>query len=148
MTTNRTWLALPAAFMLLFAACSTGGGATTAPSAAPPSVAPVSEAPASVAPSGTPVPESIKIGFVTHVLGNPFIQQIIDGANAAADDLDVELQVTGPEGGDADAQLRPSRRSSRPASRASRRPSRANRCRAVSTRSSTPGSRSCSSTCS
>ena len=85
---------------------STGGGATTAPSAAPPSVAPVSEAPASVAPSGTPVPESIKIGFVTHVLGNPFIQQIIDGANAAADDLNVELQVTGPEGGDADAQLK------------------------------------------
>ena len=106
MTTNRTWLALLAAFMLLFAACSTGGGATTAPSAAPPSVAPVSEAPASVAPSGTPVPESIKLGFVTHVLGNPFIQQIIDGANAAADDLNVELQVTGPEGGDADAQLK------------------------------------------
>ena len=106
MTTNRRWLALLAAFMLLFAACNTGGGATTAPSAAPPSVAPVSEAPASVAPSGTPVPESIKIGFVTHVLGNPFIQQIIDGANAAADDLNVELQVTGPEGGDADAQLK------------------------------------------
>ena len=106
MTKNRTWLALLAAFMLLFAACSTGGGATTAPSAAPPSVAPVSEAPASVAPSGTPVPESIKIGFVTHVLGNPFIQQIIDGANAAAADLNVELQVTGPEGGDADAQLK------------------------------------------
>ena len=106
MTKNRTWLALLAAFMLLFAACSTGGGATTAPSAAPPSVAPVSEAPASVAPSGTPVPESIKLGFVTHVLGNPFIQQIIDGANAAADDLNVELQVTGPEGGDADAQLK------------------------------------------
>jgi ABC-type sugar transport system substrate-binding protein len=104
--TNSRWLALLAAFMLLFAACSTGGGATTAPSAAPPSVAPVSEAPSSVAPSGTPVPESIKMGFVTHVLGNPFIQQIIDGANAAAADLNVELQVTGPEGGDADAQLK------------------------------------------
>ncbi|MEO5963892.1 MAG: substrate-binding domain-containing protein, partial [Candidatus Limnocylindrales bacterium] len=45
-------------------------------------------------------------GFVTHVIGNPFIQQIIDGANAAAKDLNVDLQVTGPEGGDADAQLK------------------------------------------
>ncbi|MBA2757987.1 MAG: substrate-binding domain-containing protein [Candidatus Limnocylindrales bacterium] len=43
---------------------------------------------------------------MTHVVGNPFIQQIIDGANAAAKDLNVELQVTGPEGGDADAQLK------------------------------------------
>jgi len=105
MTTNRTWLALLAAFTLLFAACNTGGGATTAPSAAPPSAAPVSEAPASVAPSGTPVPESIKMGFVTHVLGNPFIQQIVDGAEAAAQDLNVELQVTGPEDGSAETQL-------------------------------------------
>jgi len=40
------------------------------------------------------------------VLGNPFIQQIIDGANFAATDLNVDLQVTGPEGGDADAQLK------------------------------------------
>jgi ABC-type sugar transport system substrate-binding protein len=47
----------------------------------------------------------VKIGFVTHVIGNPFIQQIIDGANAAAEDLNVELTVTGPEGGDANAQL-------------------------------------------
>jgi ABC-type sugar transport system substrate-binding protein len=43
---------------------------------------------------------------VTHVVGNPFIQQIIDGAEAAAEDLKIELQVTGPEGGDADAQLK------------------------------------------
>ena len=47
-------------------------------------------------------PTSIKLGFVTHVLGNPFIQQIIDGAEAAAKDLNVDLQVTGPEGGDAE----------------------------------------------
>ena len=65
-----------------------------------------SEAPASEAPASSAPPEAIKIGFVTHVLGNPFIQQIIDGANAAAKDLNVELQVTGPEGGDADAQLK------------------------------------------
>jgi ABC-type sugar transport system substrate-binding protein len=104
-TTNRRWLALPAAFAILFAACS-GGGATTAPaSQAPASEAPASEAPVSEAPASE-APESIKIGFVTHVIGNPFIQQIIDGANAAAEDLNVELQVTGPEGGDADAQLK------------------------------------------
>ncbi len=106
-TTNRHWLALPATFAILFAACTTGGGATTAPvSNAPASEAPASEAPASSAPAESPAPESIKIGFVTHVLGNPFIQQIIDGAEAAAADLNVDLQVTGPEGGDADAQLK------------------------------------------
>jgi len=60
---------------------------------------------------GVAIPASVaqdaplKIGFVTHVIGNPFIQQIIDGANAAADDLGVDLSVGGPEGGDADAQL-------------------------------------------
>jgi ABC-type sugar transport system substrate-binding protein len=103
-TTNRRWLALPATFAILFAAC-TGGGGTPAPASAPASVAP-SVAPASSAPAESATPESIKIGFVTHVLGNPFIQQIIDGAEAAAADLNVELQVTGPEGGDADAQLK------------------------------------------
>ncbi|MEO8391938.1 MAG: substrate-binding domain-containing protein [Chloroflexota bacterium] len=49
--------------------------------------------------------DAITIGFVTHVKGNPFIQQIIDGAQAAADDLGVTLMVGGPEGGDPDAQL-------------------------------------------
>ncbi len=103
--TKRSWLVLPTAAAILLAACS-GGGATTAPSSAPtdaPSVAPPSTAPTE-APSEAPA--RIKIGFVTHVLGNPFIQQIIDGANAAAEDLNVDLQVTGPEGGDADAQLK------------------------------------------
>ena len=105
-TMNRRWLVLPAVFAILLAACS-GGGATTAPaSAAPASEAPASEAPASAAPTESAAPARIKIGFVTHVLGNPFIQQIIDGANAAAADLNVDLQVTGPEGGDADAQLK------------------------------------------
>jgi ABC-type sugar transport system substrate-binding protein len=99
--TTRRWLALPAAAAILFAACSGGGGASTAPSTAPATSVPASSAPAESTP-----PEAIKIGFVTHVLGNPFIQQIIDGANAAAEDLNVDLQVTGPEGGDADAQLK------------------------------------------
>src|SRR5712691_7580753 len=48
----------------------------------------------------------LKLGFVTHVKGNPFIQQIIDGAQAAANDLNVDLSVGGPEGGDPDAQLK------------------------------------------
>lgn len=99
--TTRRWLALPAAAAILFAACGGGGGASTAPSTAPATPVPASSAPAESTP-----PEAIKIGFVTHVLGNPFIQQIIDGANAAAEDLNVDLQVTGPEGGDADAQLK------------------------------------------
>jgi ABC-type sugar transport system substrate-binding protein len=103
-TKNPRWLVLPIAFALLVAAC--GGGAATS---APASEAPASEAPATEAPpseAASEAPAAIKIGFVTHVLGNPFIQQIIDGANAAAADLNVELQVTGPEGGDADAQLK------------------------------------------
>ena len=103
--TTRRWLALPAVAALLFAACS-GGGSSAAPSTAESAAPPASEAPASSAPAESQAPEAIKLGFVTHVLGNPFIQQIIDGANAAAEDLNVELQVTGPEGGDADAQLK------------------------------------------
>lgn len=110
-STNRRWLVLPATLAILFAACS-GGGATTAPASNAASEAPAGEAPASSAPAesaavaASEAPARIKIGFVTHVLGNPFIQQIIDGANAAATDLNVDLQVTGPEGGDADAQLK------------------------------------------
>jgi ABC-type sugar transport system substrate-binding protein len=100
-------LALPALIALVVAACG-GSAATGAPTTAPQSQEAVaSEAPASSAPaSADPNAEKIKLGFVTHVIGNPFIQQIIDGANAAAADLNVDLQVTGPEGGDADAQLK------------------------------------------
>ncbi len=50
--------------------------------------------------------ETIKIGFVTHAQGNPFIQQIVDGAQAAAKDLGVELVVSQESGGDPEAQLR------------------------------------------
>jgi ribose transport system substrate-binding protein len=104
---RRRLLAVPAMFAILVAACG-GSAATSAPTAAPQSQEAVaSEAPASSAPaSADPNAERIKLGFVTHVIGNPFIQQIIDGANAAAEDLNVDLQVTGPEGGDADAQLK------------------------------------------
>src|SRR5690349_7039510 len=94
-------------FAIVVAACG-GSAASSAPTAAPQSQEAVaSEAPASSAPASVdPNAERIKLGFVTHVIGNPFIQQIIDGANAAAADLNVDLQVTGPGGGDADAQLK------------------------------------------
>ncbi len=48
---------------------------------------------------------TITIGFVTHAQGNPFIQQIVDGAQAAADDLGVTLQVAQHAGGDPEGQL-------------------------------------------
>ena len=49
--------------------------------------------------------DDLTIGFVTHVVGNPFIQQIIDAAEFAAEDLGVAIEVTGPPGGDPDEQL-------------------------------------------
>ena len=39
-------------------------------------------------------PEDITVGFVTHAQGNPFIQQIIDGAQAAAKDLGVDARTS------------------------------------------------------
>lgn len=50
--------------------------------------------------------DDVTVGFVTHAQGNPFIQQIVDGAQAAADDLGVKLQVAQKSGGDPEAQLR------------------------------------------
>jgi ABC-type sugar transport system substrate-binding protein len=103
---RRSWLALPAVFAVVAAACG-GSAATSAPTTAPASVAAPSVSASASAPASTdPNATRIKLGFVTHVIGNPFTQQIIDGANAAAADLNVDLQVTGPEGGDADAQLK------------------------------------------
>ena len=55
---------------------------------------------------GANAQDKIKVGFATHVQGNPFIQQIIDGAQAAAKDLDVELAVGQDPGGDPEVQLR------------------------------------------
>jgi ABC-type sugar transport system substrate-binding protein len=101
--TRQRWLIAPAILSLLVMACGGAAPATQAPATDAP--APATDAPATEAPATEAPAERIKIGFVTHVVGNPFIQQIIDGANAAAADLDVDIQVTGPEGGDADAQL-------------------------------------------
>ena len=102
--TRRHYAIAPAILSLLLSACA--GAASPSPSTqASASQSTASEAP-STEPSASAAGERVKIGFVTHVVGNPFIQQIIDGAEAAAEDLNVELQVTGPEGGDADAQLK------------------------------------------
>ncbi len=50
--------------------------------------------------------ERVTIGFVVHVKGNPFIQSIIRAAEDAAEDYNVDLKVSGPEGFDPDAQLK------------------------------------------
>ncbi|MCB1486217.1 MAG: hypothetical protein KDJ88_02040, partial [Bauldia sp.] len=58
---------------------------------------------AAVAPAAA---EDITLGFVTHAQGNPFIQQIIDGAQAAAKDLGVTLEVAQQPGSQAEGQLK------------------------------------------
>ncbi|SDB21981.1 ABC-type sugar transport system, substrate-binding protein, contains N-terminal xre family HTH domain [Bauldia litoralis] len=58
---------------------------------------------AAVAPAAA---QDITLGFVTHAQGNPFIQQIIDGAQAAAKDLGVDLQVAQQPGSQAEGQLK------------------------------------------
>src|SRR6185369_16868559 len=50
--------------------------------------------------------DAIKLGFVTHAQGNPFIQQIVDGAQAAAKDLGVTLEVSQQAGGTPEGQLK------------------------------------------
>jgi len=50
--------------------------------------------------------DSITIGFVTHAKGNPFVEQIVDGAKAAAADLGVTLNVQEQDGGSAEGQLK------------------------------------------
>jgi ABC-type sugar transport system substrate-binding protein len=82
---RRNVLALTASVLLLTSACSSSTSST------------------STSPSASQKP--LTIGFVTHVVGNPFIQQIIDAAQQAANDLGVTLKVAGPSGAEADAQL-------------------------------------------
>ena len=50
--------------------------------------------------------EDITIGFVTHAQGNPFVEQIVDGAKAAAADLGVTLKVEESPGGSPEGQLK------------------------------------------
>ncbi len=56
--------------------------------------------------SGALAEDAIKLGFVTHAQGNPFIQQIVDGAQAAAKDLGVTLEVSQQAGGTPEGQLK------------------------------------------
>ena len=104
MTTTRRNAAVLAAAALTATWVTGAAAATTVPpddSAAADASAPVDSAAAG---ASTP-DDDLTIGFVTHVVGNPFIQQIIDAAEFAAEDLGVAIEVTGPAGGDADAQL-------------------------------------------
>ena len=50
--------------------------------------------------------DKITVGFVTHSQGDPFTQQIIDGAQAAANDLGVNLKVAQQQGAAPDGQLK------------------------------------------
>jgi ABC-type sugar transport system substrate-binding protein len=50
--------------------------------------------------------DKIVIGFVTHAQGDPFVQQIIDGAQAAATDLGVTLNTAAQAGGAPEGQLK------------------------------------------
>jgi ABC-type sugar transport system substrate-binding protein len=58
---------------------------------------------AAIAPASA---EDVSLGFVTHAQGNPFIQQIIDGAQAAAKDLGIDLAVAQQPGSQAEGQLK------------------------------------------
>ena len=57
---------------------------------------------------GTPaaMADDTSIGFVTHAQGNPFVEQIVDGAKAAAADLGVTLKVAKSPGGSPEGQLK------------------------------------------
>jgi ABC-type sugar transport system substrate-binding protein len=50
--------------------------------------------------------DKITIGFVTHAQGNPFVQQIVDGAQAAANDLGVTLSTAAQSGGAPEGQFK------------------------------------------
>lgn len=50
--------------------------------------------------------EDITVGFVAHAQGDPFVQQIQDGAQAAANDLGVKLVVAQQPGGAPEGQLK------------------------------------------
>lgn len=93
---------LAAASLVALAAC--GGSSSTSETTEAEAATSAETAPAEEETAAAQDP--ITIGFVTHVVGNPFIEQIIDAAEQAATDLGVEIQVTGPAGADADAQLK------------------------------------------
>jgi ABC-type sugar transport system substrate-binding protein len=59
-----------------------------------------------LASSSASAEDKIVIGFVTHAQGNPFIQQIVDGAQAAAGDLGVTLETAAQSGGAPEGQFK------------------------------------------
>jgi ABC-type sugar transport system substrate-binding protein len=101
-------LALAATWATGAAAATTEPPADTAAATTEPATdtAATTQPPTDTAAASASAPaDDLTIGFVTHVVGNPFIQQIIDAAEFAAEDLGVGIEVTGPPGGDPDAQL-------------------------------------------
>lgn len=98
--TTRSVIAIVASAAILIGACS---GPST-PASSQPTTS--SAAPATSAASPSAAGERLKIGFVVHTKGNSFIQQIVAAAKDAANDLDVDLVVAGPEGFDAEQQLK------------------------------------------
>jgi ABC-type sugar transport system substrate-binding protein len=59
-----------------------------------------------IAAIGARADEPIKVGIVAHAQGNPFIQQIVDGARAAAADMGATLVESQKPGGDPEAELK------------------------------------------
>lgn len=84
MTSKTRGLALTGVLALSLSAL--GGTVVTAASPAPPA-------------------SGLKLGFVTHALGNPFIQQIIDAATMAANEAGASLQVVGDAQSNGDTML-------------------------------------------
>src|SRR5947209_2243555 len=52
------------------------------------------------------IAEDVSIGFVTHAQGNPFVEQIVDGAKAAASDIGASVKVEESSGGSPENQLK------------------------------------------
>jgi ABC-type sugar transport system substrate-binding protein len=86
MSRSKRWLAATGALAL--SVSMVGGAAAQSPST-----------PGSLPGAG------IKLGFVTHSLGNPFIQSIMDAAQMAADEAGAEIQFVGDPGNNGENML-------------------------------------------
>ncbi|MEJ7748274.1 MAG: substrate-binding domain-containing protein [Candidatus Limnocylindrales bacterium] len=103
---TRSVIAITASAAILIGACSSG---PSTPAISQPTTSPLvgsSAAPATSAASPSATGKRLKIGFVVHTKGNSFIQQIVAAAQDAANDFDVDLVAAGPEGFDAEQQLK------------------------------------------
>ena len=88
------------------------------------------------------------VGFVTHSQGDPFIQQIIDGAQAAAKDLGVTLNVAQQQGSAPEGQLKLVQNFVNAGAQGVATSVPGESMAGRSTRSSRPACRSCSTICS